>query len=783
MALDNNLVKKANQEESFTAGQIKEIMKCMDPETGYLHFARNYAYIQHPTRGRLLFEPYDYQIGLLESYHNNIRSVAMLPRQTGKALALDTPIPTARGWTTMGDIKVGDKILGADGNETIVTFATEVMHDRECYLVSFDNQETVVADAEHLWTVKADAWSESKTLTTREILEFKNESLSRVWIDINSPTEGKHSRLPADPYLFGSQLLKGIDYVPVEYKRSSIEQRLDLLRGAMDSSGFVDNQGTCKLHSKDQVVIDSFKEVLSSLGVKSCYDRNSGILSFKTDLCVFRKSCSKEDQKVDEDSKRHYITGITLADSVPVRCIQVDNKDHLFLCSKSMIPTHNTTCAAIYLTWYAMFVPDQTILIAAHKFTGAQEIMQRVRYVYEECPDFIRAGATSFNKGSIEFDNGSRIVSATTTETTGRGMSISLLYCDELAYVGTSVADEFISSIMPTLATGGKFIVTSTPNSDEDTFAQIWKAANDKFDEHGNEQEFGKNGFYPYFVPWDAHPDRDEQWKKERIAEIGEVRFRREFKCEFIIDEETLIAPDVLTEMTGIDPLFHTGEVRWYKRPKGNYTYAISLDPSMGTGGDYAAIQVFELPTYEQVAEWRSNTTAIPRQIRILRDVCSFIESECKTSNAIYWSVENNSIGEAALIVIDDFGEENIPGLFISEPVRKGHIRKFRKGFNTTHGTKISTCSRLKTLIDNKQFVINSKPFISELKTYISSGASYKAKQGTTDDLIAATLLAIRMMVVLKDWDPAIYNSFNQAAGMDEDWEAPMPIFVSSGLR
>lgn len=93
------------------------------------------------------------------------------------------------------------------------------------------------------------------------------------------------------------------------------------------------------------------------------------------------------------------------------------------------ILSHNTATAAGYLLWFAMFVPDSTILIAAHKYSGAQEIMQRIRYAYELCPDHIRAGVTSYNKGSIDFDNGSRMVSATTTETTGRGMAISLLYC------------------------------------------------------------------------------------------------------------------------------------------------------------------------------------------------------------------------------------------------------------------------------------------------------------------------------------------------------------------
>tara|TARA_B100000900_G_scaffold148504_1_gene126043 strand:+ start:17905 stop:19482 length:1578 start_codon:yes stop_codon:yes gene_type:complete len=453
---------------------------------------------------------------------------------------------------------------------------------------------------------------------------------------------------------------------------------------------------------------------------------------------------------------------------------------HSYRFNINMMPrqTGKTTCAAIYLLWYAMFVPDQTILIAAHKYTGAQEIMQRIRYGYEMCADHIRAGVTNYNKGSIEFENGSRIVSATTTGNTGRGMSISLLYCDEFAFVQPNIADEFWTSISPTLATGGRAIITSTPNSDEDTFATIWKQAEDKFDANGNEQEVGINGFHSFIASWDEHPDRDEEWKNAEIGRIGEERFRREYGCEFLVYDETLINSIKLASMEGMQPTINMGQTRWYKKPTAEFTYAVALDPSMGTGGDYAAIQVFELPSYTQVAEWRHNQTAIPAQIRILTDICTYIQTETKSTNNIYWSVENNGIGEACLLVINDFGEENIPGLFVSEPIRKGHVRKFRKGFNTTHSTKITACSRLKTMIENDKMTVNSKVLITELKGFIASGSSYQAKSGQTDDLISATLLAIRMMAVLKDWDPRIYNTFNQAE-LEDEYEPPMPIFIS----
>ena len=163
---------------------------------------------------------------------------------------------------------------------------------------------------------------------------------------------------------------------------------------------------------------------------------------------------------------QHPVKGKLLFDPYEYQ-LRLMHSYHSYRFNINMMPrqTGKTTCAAIYLAWYAMFIPDQTILIAAHKYTGAQEIMQRIRYVYELCPDHIRAGVTNYNKGSIEFENGSRIVSATTTGNTGRGMSISLLYCDEFAFVQPNVATDFWTSISPTLATGGRAILTSTPNS------------------------------------------------------------------------------------------------------------------------------------------------------------------------------------------------------------------------------------------------------------------------------------------------------------------------------
>lgn len=449
---------------------------------------------------------------------------------------------------------------------------------------------------------------------------------------------------------------------------------------------------------------------------------------------------------------------------------------HMYRYSISLMPrqTGKSTSAAGYLLWYAMFVPDSTILIAAHKYTGSQEIMQRIRYAYESVPDYIRAGATSYNKGSIDFDNGSRIVSATTTENTGRGMSISLLYADEFAFVRPTIGREFWTSISPTLATGGKCIITSTPNSDEDQFATLWKGANKCLDEFGNETEIGINGFKAFRSYWNEHPDRDETWAAQQRAQLGDERFRREMDCEFIIWDETLINPSHLVELEGIDPIERQGQVRWYKRPDPTMTYVVALDPSLGTGGDPAGIQIFELPTFKQIGEWQHNKTPVQQQVGILTEIVRHL-NETVNQNNIYYSVENNTLGEAALISIAEIGEENIKGIFLSEPKRANSSRRYRRGFNTTNSTKISACAKLKNLIESKRMSIVSKPLISELKTFVANGPSFAAKPGETDDLVMALILVVRMAMILQSFDSQI--DYNMKDSL-EDIVEPMPFFI-----
>jgi intein/homing endonuclease len=277
---------------------------------------------------------------------------------------------------------------------------------------------------------------------------------------------------------------------------------------------------------------------------------------------------------------------------------------------------------------------------------------------------------------------------------------------------------------------------------------------------------------------------------EEQTYDVFNVRNNHRFyandilvkNCEFLIYDETLINAVKLADLKGDEPKMTMGQTRWYKDIDPRCTYLISLDPSLGTGGDYAAIQVFELPSMEQIAEWRHNLTPVQGQVKNLREICTYIQNRSKEkggSAQIYYSVENNTVGESALICISNIGEENFPGLFLSEPIRKGHVRKFRKGFNTTHKTKIAVCSQFKHMIETQKMKIHSKPLISELKNYVAHGVGYGAKRGESDDLVSATLLILRMSSILADWDPKIYEKMTDKITEDQ---MPMPIFVSTGF-
>ena len=330
--------------------------------------------------------------------------------------------------------------------------------------------------------------------------------------------------------------------------------------------------------------------------------------------------------------------------------------------------------------------------------------------------------------------------------------------------------------------TGGSCIITSTPTDDETLFANIWKKANDCLDEFGNVTEVGSNGFKALKIKWDEHPERDEGFKELMIKQFGEEKFRREHELDFIAEDETLISPLVLSEMKGKEPIQKTGQVRWYKELDREKIYLIGYDPSLGTGGDNAAIEIFEFPSMEQVGEWMHNKSDVPTQLRVLKKILNMFKDAGFDEDNVRWTLENNAIGEAPLVLIDEYGEDEFFGYFMSEPFNPLDAKKrrrFRKGYNTNASSKLTACTRMKRWIEQGTMTVHSIPLIKELKGFVARGRTYKARVGDHDDLVMAAMLVVRMAMVTMDEDDEFLDTLGVRGDDDDeldDWDQPLPV-------
>jgi len=406
--------------------------------------------------------------------------------------------------------------------------------------------------------------------------------------------------------------------------------------------------------------------------------------------------------------------------------------------------TGKSTTSAMYLLWYAMFNFDKTILIAANKNKNAIEMIMRIRYAYENLPMWIKPGVKDdgWNKHEIGFDNDSRIVSTATSEDSGRGMSISLLFLDEFAFVKSSIQDEFWTAIEPTLSTGGACIMTSTPNGDMNIYAQIWRGA-----------ELGANGFIPIKIDWDQPPGRDEQFKEEAIGRIGQRKWNQEYECEFLSSDALLIDSLYLSNITPaiskIKPVTTVNEVILFEHIVPAMTYLIGVDPATGNGEDFSVITIYNFPQLKQVGQYRSNTMTTNDLYNTLKNILSHID---KANASAYFSIENNGVGQGLIALLE--ADETPPNSaqFVSED------GKNKRGMTTTASNKMRACVNFKNMFERGDIIVQSNILLSELKSYIRSKGAYAAQVGATDDCIAATLIVIRLVEEIATYEQAAFD-------------------------
>lgn len=420
-----------------------------------------------------------------------------------------------------------------------------------------------------------------------------------------------------------------------------------------------------------------------------------------------------------------------------VDCIH-NNKDSLVLCSRQL---GKTTTAAMYILWLATFFDDKYCVIASKNMDHATDIMSKIKFAYEELPSWLKAGCEFYNRTSISFDNKSLIKSQATTEKTGRGNSPSILLLDEISFISPRIQEALWASIAPSLSTGGKLILSTTPNGDTDLFARLWR-----------ESLAGLNNFSNVMALYHQHPERgpDSGYYEEMLGKLGELKCRVELLCEFLSSEALLINSQRLIELRPETPEFEDNGFTFWEKPRPGVIYLIGADIATGSGKDFSVVQVFEFPSLRQVAQMRSNKLNIPGLYSQLKWIANKLSEQFENGkrSEVFWTFERNGVGEAISALYNT--DENPPEF---AELINDVAGKF--GMQTTNRNKVLACLQLKTLIEKIKngLIIKSHLDIFELKNFIVSGGSYAAKIGATDDNVSALLLITRLLKYIGEFD------------------------------
>jgi hypothetical protein len=390
-----------------------------------------------------------------------------------------------------------------------------------------------------------------------------------------------------------------------------------------------------------------------------------------------------------------------------------------------------TTMVVGYILWYILFNEDKFVAILANKAPTAREILNRIKIAYESLPLWLQQGVRVWNKGDIELENNCRIMATSTASSAIRGYSISLLYLDEFAFVPSNIADEFFTSVYPTISSGtqSKILISSTPNG-MNHYYRMWTEAVE-----------GQNGFKHIEANWRQVPGRDQAWADDQRKILGEEKFLQEMECEFMGSAGTLLSAAALKSLAFVKPQ-HVSEtgIKIYGAPIPEHSYAVIVDTSRGRGLDYSAcitIDITQIP-YRLVATYKDNNISPLVYPSIIKQIADYY-------NQAQVLVEINDNGQQiADSLFEDYEYENI----LSTVDLKGKIaltwgygNRSQRGIRTTKSVKRLGCSILKNLVEGQKILIQDFDVISELSTFIAKSGSFEAEEGSHDDLVMCLVL------------------------------------------
>ena len=451
--------------------------------------------------------------------------------------------------------------------------------------------------------------------------------------------------------------------------------------------------------------------------------------------------------------------------------------DNRFNIAKLPRQSGKSTVVTAYLLWYVLFNDNVNVAILANKAATAREMLQRLQLSYENLPNWMQQGVVNWNRGSLELENGSKIMAASTSASAVRGMSFNIIFLDEFAFIPTHIADEFFSSVYPTISSGKstKVIIISTPKG-MNMFYKLWHDA-----------ELKRNEYVTTEVHWSEVPGRDALWREQTIANTSEEQFNQEFECEFLGSVNTLITSTKLKIMTYNDPITSNSGLDVYEAPIEDHTYVMTVDVARGLTKDYSAFLVFDTTTipYRIVAKYRNN---------IIKPMLfpNIIHQVAVNYNHAYIMAEVNDIGgQVADILQYDLEYDNL--LMCAMRGRAGQVvGQGFSGSKTQLGVKMSTtvkktgCSNMKTLIETDKLIFQDYDIIAELTTFIQKGQAWEAEDGCNDDL--AMCIVIFSWLATSDYFRELHDNDVRARLYQEQKEqieadmAPFG-FVDDGLN
>lgn len=430
--------------------------------------------------------------------------------------------------------------------------------------------------------------------------------------------------------------------------------------------------------------------------------------------------------------------------------IMTNNRFGIFLSGRQ---SGKTTTLGADILHDMLFETGTAVGITSYKLSNCKDFIDRIKFSYENLPDWMKPPVIEYNKFNIVFETKSRVMAQVTKENTFRGITLHRIVSDELAFVKEDIAEEFIGSILPSISAAGsnsktRFQIISTANGTSGQFAQLWFGASSK-----------QNGFAYTEVEYEEVPGRDAAFEKDMIGKIGLNKFLQEFKNAFISDKGTLVNSRVIEALKTIDPVEEIGDLMIYVDSFKDRKVGMACDVSEGIGQDYHAFQIFDLETMEQLAEYQNNqmsqsyyTKQIIRTIEFLFD---------RGASEVYYTVENNGIGAGVLRLLENSDNKSVQNAMLISDEGED-----KSGIKTTGKNRSKSCAQLKDLIELGKMKINSEKLKVQLKFFVKKGGKFQAESGTHDDLVMACVIFCNMLEMLVNYEDSVYDTMME---IDDD--------------